>query len=154
MNKFVQAGKVKQVKATILAPENAGLRIVLNAVGQSGKFDTKLDTLLTKKWLKVREDYRGWFASQQNFKLGCVNNTAVASDIWVVNMLVQDKEDKFSQEGLQAAVKKLADLAKYEKASVHVSTLLTAEIPTLQDLLLTHLVENGIHVYFYEEPVK
>jgi len=154
MNKFITPGKAKQVNATILAPENAGLRLVLNAVGQHGKFESKLDGVLTKKWSKVREDYKGWYATQHNFKLGWLNNTAVSSDTWVVNMLVEDKDGKLDATALQLAVKKVAELAKYEHGSVHVSTILTAAIPALQPLLVTHCIETGINVYFYNEPTK
>lgn len=154
MNKFITPGKVKQINATILAPENAGLRLVLNAVGQHGKFESKLATVLTKKWSKVREDYKGWYATQHNFKMGWLNPTAVASDTWVVNMLVQDKDGKVDAAALQLAVKKVGELAKYERASVHVSNLTIAEIPGLQPLLVSHLAEQGINVYFYNEPTK
>lgn len=154
MNKFTIPGKVKQINATILAPENAGLRLVLNTCAQNGKFDSQLDSILSKKWTKVREDYKGWYATQHNFKMGWLNNTAVASDTWVVNMLVEDKEGKLDDKALQLAVKKVAELAKYERASVHVSNLLTSNMPNLQQLLVTHLVEEGINVYFYTEPTK
>jgi hypothetical protein len=152
MKKFITPGKVKQVKASILAPELAGLRLVINACAQNGKFDAPLDALLAKRWSKVREDYKGWYATQHNFRPGSLNSTAVASDTWVVNMLVKDKEGNLSPDALKLAVKKLVDIAKYERASVHVSTLLTREIPELNDLLMTHLVDDGVNVFFYEEP--
>lgn len=154
MNKFITPGKMKQVNATIIAPENAGLRFVLNACGVSGKFESKLGTLLNKRWSKVREDYKGWHATQHNFKLGLLNTTAVSSDTWVVNMLVEDKDGNLDQAALQLAVKKVADLAKYEHASVHVSNILTTEVPELQPLLAKNLAEEGINVYFYTEPTR
>lgn len=154
MNKFITPGKVKQVNATIIAPELAGLRLVLNACGQNGKFESKLATVLTKKWAKVREDYKGWYATQNNFKMGSIHSTAVASDTWVVNVLVEDKDGNVDQVALQIAVKKVAALAKDEHASVHVSNLLVVSMPTLQSLLVKHLVEEGINVFFYTEPTK
>ena len=69
-------------------------------------------------------------------------------------MLVQDKTGKVDQKALQTAIKKVSEKAKYEKASVHVSTLLTSAIPELQDLLIKGLVEEGVSVYFYNEPTK
>jgi hypothetical protein len=154
MNKFISPGKVKQVNATILAPELAGLRLVLNACGQNGKFESQLATVLTKKWAKVREDYKGWYASQHNFKMGAINTTAVSSDTWVVNLLVEDKEGKVDPVVLETAVKKVADLAHYEHASVHISNLLVNQLPTIQPLLTKYLVETGTNVFFYNEPTK
>ena len=52
---------------------------------------------------------------------------------------------------LEECVKKVCDSAKYEKASVHVSSLLTKAVPELTDLLNTHLVKNGVNVSYYEE---
>jgi hypothetical protein len=155
MKKFTIPGKVRQLNATIIAPENAGLRIVLNACAQSGKFDSPLEALLTKRWAKVREDYKGWHATQFNFKPGSLNNTAVASDTWVVNMLVKDKDGNLNSDALKLAVKKLAEQVKSERgSSVHVSTMLLEDAPQLQDLLMSSLVEEGINVYYYKEPER
>lgn len=154
MNKFTQPGKMKQVNATILAPELAGLRLIVNVCGQNGKFDSKLDTLLTKRWAKTREDYKEWYATQHNFKLGMLNTTAVASDTWVASLLVKNKEDVVDPVALKTAVKKLGELCKYEKASAHISTLVLDEVPELKELLVKGLVEEGINVFTYVEPVK
>lgn len=154
MNKFIQAGKTKIINSTILAPENAGLRFILNVVGEDGKFGSPLNLLLAKKWAKVKEDNSYWFATKMNFKLGSLNETAVASDTWTISLLVQKLNGLMDEKALQIAVKKLGEKAKYEKASVHVSTLLTSSIPALEGLLLTNLVEDGVSVYFYNEPPK
>jgi len=154
MKKFVTAGKVKQVKATILAPELAGLRLIINACAQNGKFDAPLEALLTKRWANVRQSYKEWYATQHNFKLGLLNTTPVTSDTWVVNLLVKDKEGKFDSNAVKVAIKKLLDLCKYEKASVHVSDLLVSEIPELSNILIENLVDDGVNVFFYTEPQK
>lgn len=155
MNKFVKPGKTKQVNATVLAPENAGLRIILNLCGQNGKFDKDFDKLLTKRWARVKLDYSEWHATQHNFKLGMLNtNAAVASDIWVVNALVRDKNDKLDDKALDAAVKKVGELCKYENASLHVSNMLVDNVSSLKELLFKHVLENSINVYFYNEPPK
>jgi hypothetical protein len=150
-NKFSPKGKVKQLTASILSPENAGLRFILNLVGQSGKFESKLGLVLAKRWGKVREDYKSWYAGQQNFKLGCVNTTPVASDTWVVHLLCEDKEGKASDASLDASMKKLGALAKYEHASVHISSVLTGEHPSIVGLATKYLTNDGINVYYYAD---
>jgi len=155
MNKFTAPGKMKQVNATILAPENAGLRIILNLCSENGKFESTLDKLLYSRWARVKSDFKEWHATQHNFKLGLLNtNSAVASDTWICEALVKDKNDKLDEKSLEVAVKKIKDLCKYEKASLHVSNILTNDFPSLVDLLKNHLVDEGINVYFYEEPKK
>jgi hypothetical protein len=154
MKKFTTPGRVKEVNASIIAPQNAGLRLILNTVGQDGKFDSKLDVILTKQWKNVRLDAREWYATQHNFKMGLLNQTSVSSDCWVVNALVKDKTGKVDPVALKLAVKKLSELAKYENASVHVSNLLVEEMPELKELVLTQVASNGTNCYFYNEPLS
>jgi hypothetical protein len=150
-NKFTPKGKVKQLAASIIHPENAGLRFIVNIVGQSGKFESKLGLFLAKRWGKVREDYKSWFAGQQNFKLGSINTSSVASDTWIVHLLCEDKAGEVSESSLDSAVKKLGALAKYEHASVHISTLLTDAYPTLMTSLERHLTDEGVNFNLYSK---
>ena len=152
MNKFISKGKTKIVEGTILAPENAGLRFIVNFVGLSGKFDAPVDLILTKKYANVKSSYKEWHATRLGFKPGEVRDVAVNSDTWVKSLLVRDNDGKIDEKSLETAVKKLATQAKYERASVHVSTLLTTEAPSLSKLLKDNLIDEGVTVYFYEEP--
>ena len=152
MNKFTTPGRAKQVVATITAPEQAGLKFVLNAVSQNGEFKAPLDLLLTKRWSKAKEDYKGWYATQHNFKMGMLHDTAVASDTWIVNMLVKDKDGVVDDVALTAAMKKLLAMCQYEHASVHVSNLLLADVPALADKIKNCLLDEGVNVYFYTQP--
>lgn len=150
-NLFVTQGKTKVVHGTLLSPELGNLRLVLAPCGESGKPDTDLHSLLNKKWRSVAAELKGWYANHINFKLGNIQTTAVQSDTWIVHSLCFTKEGKLDEKALEACVKKLADMAKYERGSVHVSTLTTNAFPTLTTLLNTHCVSRGIAVYFYDE---
>lgn len=154
MKRFQLAGKTKLVKGSILAPENAGLRFVLSVNNMEGKPDgNPLLSLFDKKWKKVREESRGWFATKTGaYQLGAINTSAVQSDTWVIHMLCQDKDLQTDEKGLAACLKKVCASAKYEKATVHVSTVLCEAMPELQPLLKSELIDNGVTVYFYEEP--
>lgn len=150
---FQPQGRVKLIKGSILAPENAGLRFVLNIANMAGKVESPLYPLFEKKWPTVKREVKGWFnARDGKFKVGALNTNAVQSDTWVINMLCQDVDSKTDTTGLATCLKEICKMAKYERASVHVSTLLTDVIPELQELLTKELVENGVSVYFYEEP--
>jgi hypothetical protein len=152
MKKFQVQGKTKLIKGSILHPENAGLRLVLNINNLAGKPESPLYPVFEKKWKKVKEESRGWYATKTGaYKLGAINTTAVQSDTWVIHMLCQDEDLKTSIPGLTECLKKVAASAKYEKATVHVSTLLTAAVPELADLVKEHVLAQGVSVYFYEE---
>lgn len=153
MNKFQPQGKTKLIKGSILAPENAGLRFVLSINNTLGKVEgNPLLPLFDKKWKQVRQETKGWYANKTGaYKLGAINTTAVQSDTWVIHMLCQGDDLSVNAKGLEDCLKKVAASAKYEKATVHVSTVLTDAIPELSPLLTKYLVEDGVSVYLYEE---
>ena len=153
VSKFQYAGKVKVVKGSILAPETAGLRFVLSVNNLAGKPDNHpLYPIFDKKWKKVKEDAKGWYANKTGaYKLGAIHTTAVQSDTWVIHMLCQDEKVQTDLKSLEECLKQVCASAKYEKASVHVSVLLTNAIPELTNLLNTCLVKNGVSVSYYEE---
>lgn len=147
---FAPKGKVKVVNGTILAPENAGLRVILNILGMSGKTDSNMFTLFDKKWKKVKEESKGWYSLRTNFKLGFNNQIAVQSDTWVINMLCKNEENVLDEPSLDVCLKKASDMAKYEKATVHVSEILLQEHPLLAEKFNV-FTDNGVSVYVYQE---
>ncbi len=152
MNRFQTQGKTKTIKGTILAPENAGLRFVLSVNNMAGKPENPLFPIFEKKWRQVKQESRGWFATKTGaYKLGAINTTAVQSDTWVLHMLCQTEELQTDLEALEVCLKKVNDMAKYEKASVHVSMLLVDLIPELPQLLDKQMIKTGTSVYYYEE---
>ncbi len=151
-SKFQPAGRVKIVKGSILTPENAGLRFVLNVANLVGKAESPLYPLFDKKWPTVKKEVKGWFNTRTGaYKLGAVASLAVQSDTWVLSMLCQDAELNTDTKALETCLKEVCKTAKYERATVHVSTLLTDAIPELSDLLHKELVDQGVSVSFYEE---
>lgn len=152
-NRFQPQGKTKVIKGSIIAPENAGLRFVLSVFNLAGKTDDHpLYPTFEKKWPKVKSEARGWFATKTGaYKIGAVNTTAVQSDTWVIHLLCQDENLVTNEAGLEKCLKEVCKMAKYERATVHVSSLLTNAVPELAALLQTNLINQGVSVYFYDE---
>jgi hypothetical protein len=152
-NKFQQPGRVKLVKGSITAPENAGLRFVLNVANMSGKAESPMYPLFEKKWPKAKQEAKGWFNTRDGkYKLGAVNSTAVQSDTWIIHMLCQNEELATQADALKTCLKEVCKMAKYERATVHVSSALIESVPEISDLLTSELIEQGVSVSFYEEP--
>lgn len=147
-------GKMKQVVGHILNPENSGLRFVLNFTSQNGTYDSPFEKILAKQWANSKSSFKEAYATQFNFKLGNIMPATCASDIWTINMLVKDKAGKMVPTALDAAMKKVGELAKYEKGSIHISNMLLEEEPTMKDLAVKYFVDNGLNVNFYIEPEK
>jgi len=154
-NPFQAQGSVKVIKGSILSPHNAGLRFILSLNNMAGKPESPLYPLFEKKWKRVREEARGWYTNKTGaYKLGAVNTTSTQSDTWVIHMLVQDENLQTNSNAVETCLKEVCKMAKYEKATVHISTLLTDYIPELMDFVNKHLVKNGVSVCYYDEPVK
>lgn len=153
-SKFAPKGKDKVINRTILTPEYAGLRLVLNLINESAALNEELGSIFDRKWKKIKEEVKGWYASRNNFKLGQTNTIAVQSDTWVVNCLCKTKENVLDRKALESCIQKVLSVAKMEKASVHVSALSVLECPELKEELNNQLLNNGINVCYYEEPKK
>lgn len=152
MNKFQVLGKVKNVKGSIIAPQNSGLRFVLSVNNLAGKPENPLLAIFDKKWKKVREEIKGWYANRTGtYKLGAINTTAVQSDTWIIHMLCQDENLKVNLDGLKLCLKATLKMAQFEKASIHVSNLLVTLIPELPTLLEENFINNNVSVYYYSE---
>jgi hypothetical protein len=151
--RFQQPGRVKTINGTILQPQNAGLRFVLNIANTAGKVDGPLYKILDKKWPKIKQEVRGSFATKTgSYKLGSIaNNLAIQSDVWAISILCQDDKQVTDLEAVKKCLKEVCKLATDEKASVHISTVLTDEIPELEGLVTQELVTNGIAVLYYKE---
>ena len=155
VKKFQTPGRVKVIDGSILAPHNAGLRFVLSITNTAGKPESPMYPLFEKKWKKVKEEAKGWWSNKTGkYVLGAVNTTSTQSDTWVIHMLVQDDDLKTSVPAVETCLKEICKMAIYEKATIHVSNVLTSFIPELQDLLTKHLVENGVSVNYYNEPAN
>lgn len=150
---FQQPGRVKVIKGSILNPENAGLRFVLSINNLGGKPDgNPLLPIFERKWPKVKAESRGWYATKTGaYKLGAVSTTAVQSDTWVMNMLCQKEDLTVDAAALAVCLKDVCKQAKYERATIHVSTVLTNSIPEMTNLLQSELIDQGVSVSFYEE---
>jgi len=152
---FKQLGKLKNINGSILRPENTGLALILSTANLEGKVESPMIKLFDKRWFKVREDIKGWWATRTGeYKYGAIKNLAVQSDIWIVHMLFQSVTDNnvsSNLEALEECLKKVYAMAKYESATVHISSLLIDVVPELKDLATKYLINNGISTYFYSE---
>lgn len=153
-NRFKQQGRVKVINGSIINPESSGLRFVLNVANLGGKMESPLYPLFDRKWPKVKAEVRGWFVTKTGaFQLGTVHQIAVQSDIWCLSLLCQKEDLTTDVKGLEKCLKEVCKMAKSEKATVHVSSLLTNAIPELAGLATKCLVEEGVSVSYYQENV-
>jgi hypothetical protein len=151
---FQQPGRVKVIKGSILNPENAGLRFILSINNLGGRPDgNPLLPIFDKKWPKVKAESRSLYATKTgSYKLGkVVGTTATQSDTWVIHCLVQDDQLNIDLDAVSSCLKEVCKMAKYERATLHVSRVLTDLIPELSALLEDLVIKEGVSVNFYDE---
>jgi hypothetical protein len=151
--KFSPKGKVRTVNASITQTNTSSLALVLVAIGMDGKVDSPTYTTLGKKWSKIPAEGKGWYHSQHQFRLGQIQNTAIQSDCQVLHMLCLKADGTCDTKALGECFKKVQAEAKSNAASIHVSSLLTTQVPAMSDHL-DDLLRQGVNVFLYQEPSK
>lgn len=154
MSRFITKGKFKEINGTILQPENAGLRIVFSVAAMNGDTSHKAFDLFNKKWPTLKQDVKFWHINKNGFsyKLGELLTTAVQSDVWVLSVLCLDDNLSLDETALRSGLKKIVEKTKYEKATIHISSLFLESYPVLKSLLTEEVINQGLHVYTYNEP--
>jgi hypothetical protein len=151
MNKFVTPGKVKEVTGSVTTPEHARLAIIFVPTSISGEYKSDVYDKVTARWSKVKVDYREKFVNRENFKLGEMILTAVASDIWVTQGLCLNEKNKLDKAALDSCVKKLVAMAKYEKAFIHTSQAVFQAFPAVKKVLSESVPSEGLNLYCYSD---
>jgi len=150
-------GKTKFVESSFIHPEYGDLKLIPVPVSQNLKqpaSETIFHTVL-KRWLTIDRKYKEWCYTGQNQKPGSILDIAVQSDIWVVLMLLRDKDGNAYQDqdpkkdAMTVAMKKLFTLAEYNKGSIHVSNSVFSEFDSFEKRLNEELVDKGINVNIY-----
>ena len=148
MSKFITPGRFRQASSELVVPENAGLRFILNPINTKADFTHDINVTINKKWRKVREDGKGWFANRTNFKVGESQSVAIQSDVWVINMIVLDDNNEVIEGAFEGALKKVAALAKYEHASIHIASSML-DLVGFEDAANSQFIDSGLNVYVY-----
>lgn len=159
------SGTLKNIKGTITLPQLGGLKFILNNVNMSGSPDNSQMATFDKKWLRARTEARGWYADPSTFKLGNIKDCMVQSDVWIINMICQDKDKKTDIQALKTCMDKVIKLAKYEQATLHISSEFIKDVPEISETLpkefeykgdkaskdiLNEALKNNVNVFIYE----
>lgn len=150
----VGQGKFKEVKGSVVSTQNAGLRFVLNATNKKCKLEPNEAPLLEeldRKWKNIKGDLKSWYNNPAQHKLGNIRELAVQSDTWIINMLCEDDNLNADSKALKECLKKVADLAKYEQASVHISQKTLDQVAELESLLNDSFIKKNVSVYIYRD---
>lgn len=144
-------GKLKDTKGSILFPQNAGLCLVLNVVNESNSLDYSFLDILDRKWKNIKADLKTWYSNKASHKLGNIRELSVQSDVWIIHMLCQDKNKVTDKKALSKCIDEVVKLAKYENASIHISSKFIDSVPEINDMIEKSFIDKGVSVYLYED---
>ena len=83
-------GTLKYYTGDALQPLQGGMIICPHICNTLGKWGSGFVVAISKKWIKPEQEYRNWFRSQNNFKLGEVQLVTVQSEFCIANMIAQE----------------------------------------------------------------
>lgn len=159
------AGTLKYKEGDATLPAAGGHRILIHICNDKGAFGAGFVVPLTKRWPRIKEEYRRWYFGQRDFKLGNIQEVNLKSDFTIINMIAQHdiKPDKdgnppIRYDALGECLKKVAKLAKESGGTVHGprfgSGLSGGSWPEIEQLIIKHLINQGVNVTIYDLPKK
>lgn len=146
-NKFL-VGKLKEINGNACKPQTADRRTIVVFVSMSGESnDIPGNEELFKVWPKVKEEYRKWWRSQNNFKLGSLSIIQIQSDTELA--LIVAKKDEYDVQAIKSAMDKLGKECGLNKNNVHLN--LDEELAKdLAKIIEESFLRRGVNVYIYK----
>lgn len=163
MNNSKLSGYLRFEEGDATVPSSAGIRFIIHICNDIGVFGGGFTKCLQRKWPSSAHRYRMWYRNQLDFKRGNIMVVNVQSDITVIHMIAQKgikppnaRPDLVDYDALELCLSKVAKLAKYENASIHMPRigcdLAGSSWDKIEPLIQKHLVSQGLKVTVYDLP--
>ena len=148
-NKNFLPGTIKTIRGACASiPHSADNRIIINFTDINGTLESDFNKKLVKRWIKVNNDFRGWYRGQTNFKLGKILSISVQTDTEVMCMLVLN-DGQLDLDALKDAMISAGRYALADKKNIHINKS-DVECPTIEKMLNEYFVKSGVNVSIYE----
>jgi O-acetyl-ADP-ribose deacetylase (regulator of RNase III) len=152
---------INYLKGDATKPLVEGNKIIVHICNDIGGWGAGFVLAVSKRWKAPEMDYRKWFKSNKNFKLGEVEFVEVEQDLWVANLIGQhdiyrDKKGNppIRYEAVEAGLYKIASFALEKKASIHMPRigcgLAGGKWEQIEPIILNTLIQKNISVNVYD----
>ena len=155
---FILPGRLKYREGIATIPEAAGHRMIIQITSDKGSYEKEFNKLITKRWPQVESEFKKWFRSKNNFKLGEIQVINVQSDTAIVNMLCEKSSKKalpLCYDSLESCLEKIGELAVYQNSSIHAPKLgkdyKKMNWEKIESLLIQEIIKRGINVTIYNK---
>ena len=154
-------GELKYIVGDTVYPQEPNI-FIIQIVNDVGKYGAGLSGAISKRWPNVEQEYRKWFRSQDNFKLGEIQIVQVKPAISVVNMIAQHDVISYNNpkpikyDALSLCMDKVAELAIKENRSIcsgrFGAGLAGGSWSIIESLIIEKFIDRGINVSIYDLP--
>lgn len=142
-------GNLKYTEGTASIPLSSDNRVIINLVGLNGEWpSSKISTELSNRWFKAKEQYRKWYRSQDQFKLGSAQTVQVQSDTAITNLLVLNN-GSLDLEAFKKAVENISKEIIINKQNVHIQKI-ENNWDEIEKILIEFFVKKGTNVVIYK----
>lgn len=142
-------GNLKIIKggdATI--PNSSDNRVILFFGDYTGKLEDELAIKLSKRWIKVTNDFRSWWRGQVNFKMGKTLEIPVQTDTTALCLLVlNDKVMDYA--ALKDSLISAGRFVSSNKYNLHINK--SYDWTQIEPMLIEYFVKSGVNVTVYEK---
>lgn len=153
--------KINYINGDATEPVGEGNIIIAHICNDFGKWGRGFVMAISNKWSEPKGEYRKWFKSKNEFKLGQVQFVQVEDNIWIANLIGQHKlkEDDFGKppiryEAIKEGLTKVALKAKELNASVHMPRigcgLAGGKWSIVKTLIFKSLVNSDVSTTVYD----
>ncbi|GAA3917988.1 Appr-1-p processing protein [Chitinophaga oryziterrae] len=153
--------EIKYIKGDATKPDAEGCVIIAHICNDIGRWGKGFVLALSDRWEQPETEFREWYKSQDNFKLGEVQFVEVENNIWIANIIGQHKivNDKKGNppvryEAIEAGLNKVGDFARNLNATVHMPRigcgLAGGKWEIIEPLIIKGISDNDIEVTVYD----
>jgi hypothetical protein len=155
---FIIPGSLSYRFGSATVPNAAGHRIIVQPIRDNGKYEESFNKLISKRWPLVEREYKRWYRSQKNFKLGEIQAINVQSDTTIINMLCEKAKKRafpLCYQSLQMCLEKVGLIAIDQGSSIHAPMIgkrfKKNNWDKIESIITHEIIKRGINMTFYNE---
>lgn len=152
---------IEYLKGDATKPQAEGNKIIAHICNDVGGWGKGFVVAISKRWKEPEQQYRKWFGSRENFKIGELQLVQTEADIWIANMIGQHKINTTSHgippiryEAVEKCLSRLAKEALRIDASIHMPRigcgLAGGKWEEIEQIITKTLLKSNVEVYVYD----
>jgi O-acetyl-ADP-ribose deacetylase (regulator of RNase III) len=153
--------EINYTKGDATNPITTGNKIIVHICNDIGGWGKGFVIAISNRWKQPEQQYRDWYKTKENFKLGQVQFVQVEEELWVANLIGQHKINKdengkapIRYEAILEGLEKIGQFAIEKKATVHMPRigcgLAGGTWDKIEPLITSSLILKNISVTVYD----